>query len=419
MAPCQPKPIKILLVSDVHFGKLAACPEFALLGSSSVHPIQGAMPMKNHLISIVKGMLPIPQALFAMGDLTSIASPSEFQGSVAALREIAEGVGISQKNVLFTFGNHDVDWRLCLLANPAEQFPKDDLYHYVAAHAGDLFVKNPADFAAGPLPGSGVFRHENFTLFVLNSGSFCVSDQKYQHGKLGEGQLKWLEEVLHEGADEPGWRILMVHHHPFNYRYPTICGDISTLEEGAELVELAGKNGIDFVCHGHRHHPKILTQICVSWKKPVTYFCAGSLAVNEKERNNGQIPNLFHILSLETRLPNNGAFGSIQTFEYAASDGWRPINNCKETPLEHIHYFGALKTESELHDYAKDFLSERARLASRTPGNPVMLPTFADLPPELRCQPLKDLNYLIQQVAREIDLRSVGAYPEEIALFPK
>jgi 3',5'-cyclic AMP phosphodiesterase CpdA len=419
MSILAPKPIRLLLISDVHFGKLAATPEFALSGHNALHPIQGAVSMKKHLIQTVKGIIPIPQALLVLGDLTSIASPSEFRGSVHAVIEIAGGVGINEENVIFTFGNHDVDWRICSLATPTGQFPKDEFYNTIAAHAGNFFAENPPTFENGLLPGSGVFVNDDFELFVLNSGHFCVSDQDYRHGKLGEDQLKWLDFVLQRDTPLPKWRILMVHHHPFNYPYPTLAKDISTLEEGAELVELAGRRGIDFVCHGHRHHPKISTQMAATWKGPVTYFCAGSLGVNETERNNGQIPNLFHVVSLESRLSNGAAFGSVQTFEYAASEGWRQIRNTKETPLDHIQYFGVIATASELSAFAKNFLLPYANRTNSGSRGSVMLPSYTDLPPEFRCQACNDLNTLLQRAARDAGCKTVGLYPGEVALMPR
>jgi 3',5'-cyclic AMP phosphodiesterase CpdA len=410
-----PKPIRLLLISDVHFGALSVSPEFGLLAAR--HPIPAAVPMKDHLIEVVQGSGPPPEALVALGDLTSIGSPSEFKGSVAAIQEIAKRAGIDEEMVLFTFGNHDVDWRVCSLAMATEKFPKDPHYNEIGARVGDVFVKNPPGFQEGPLPGSGVFEHPDFSLFVLNSGHFCVSDQDYRHGKLGKEQLCWFEAALNSNS-YGRWRILMVHHHPFNYRYPTPATDISTLEEGAELVDLAGRHGVDFVCHGHRHHPKLSTQQETSWQKPVTFFCAGSLAVNETERNNGQIPNLFHIVSFTSRLQNGGAYGNVQTFEYAASEGWRAIRNTKETPLDHVQYFGALATTTQLRDLAKALILNETNKPSEANGS-IMLPAFSDLGPEMKCQPLKELNTLIKDVSLEAGWKLIGAYPEEVALMRK
>ncbi len=81
-----------------------------------------------------------------------------------------------------------------------------------------------------------------------------------------------------------------MHHHPFNYPFPTISEDISQIKEGVEFIELAEKNGVDFVIHGHRHHPKVKTVLPEGYA-PITYFCAGSPSVNAEHRSNGEIPN--------------------------------------------------------------------------------------------------------------------------------
>lgn len=409
-----PNPIRLLLVSDVHFGALAVSPEFGLVATR--HPIPAAVSMKDHMVETVSSG-PRPQALIVLGDLTSIGSPSEFKGGVAAIQDIAKRTGIDEQMVVFTFGNHDVDWRVCALATSTERFAKDLHYNEIGARVGDVFVRNPPDFQQGPLPGSGVFEHPDFKLFVLNSGYFCFSEQDYRHGKLGKDQLSWFEAALGKSDSSGQWRIVMVHHHPFNYPYPTLAKDISTLEEGAEFVDLVGRHGVDFVCHGHRHHPKLSTQQQNSWQKPVTFFCAGSLAVNETERYSGQIPNLFHIVSLESRLPNGGAYGNVQTFEYAASEGWRAIRNSKETPLDPTQHFGALATTAQLKDMAEAII--RNEVSKPQQSSSIMLPAFVNLPPELKCRALKELNEIVKEGSLKIGWRIIGAYPEDVVLMPR
>ena len=72
----------------------------------------------------------------------------------------------------------------------------------------------------------------------------------------------------------------MLHHHPFNYPYPTLGRDISLLDEGAELLDISGKAGINLICHGHRHHPKAHNEQRDDWKNAITFICAGSFSVN-------------------------------------------------------------------------------------------------------------------------------------------
>jgi hypothetical protein len=412
------EPLTLLLLSDIHFGKLTAFPQHTC-GIPVAHAIKDAVPMKPHLVHTLKSLGLAPDAILVLGDLTSIASPSEFQGSEKFVRSIAAEIGIDQKMVFFTFGNHDVDWRVSSLGKETPGFSKDSAYEHVASSMGSLFVANPPKLMPGPLSGSGVFANERFTLFVANSGYYCVSEQDYRHGKLGHEQMVWLERAFTDHADDSKWRMLMIHHHPFNYPYPTLTGDISTLEEGADLLAMTGKHGIDFVCHGHRHHPKLKTTFENSWKRPVTFFCAGSFGVKESERNHGQIPNLFHIVRLETRLPNGALFGHIRSFEYAASEGWRAIRNTKETPLDAVQWFGALVTDAELEDHARNFLSFYISSLSDQQHASVMLAGYDQLPPELRCQPLHGLNLLLKDIAGTLNCKVLGKYPDEVAIRKK
>jgi 3',5'-cyclic AMP phosphodiesterase CpdA len=412
----QPKKLKLLIFSDIHFGKFACFPEFSINGNGVLHPITNAVQADHHLVKTVKSLGSRPDAILILGDLTSIASPAEFVGSVKMVKKIADSLGISTDKVFYTFGNHDVDWRICSLGDAATDFQKDELYNHVAASLGALFVNNPASIKPGPLPGSGVVAEEDFTLFIANSGFHCTSDQEYRHGKIGAKQLEWLESEFSKNTNMTGWRVLMVHHHPFNYPYPTYSPDISTLADGSELIDLVGKHQIDFVCHGHRHHPKIKTQFESTWNRPATFFCAGSLAVNETHRNKGQIPNLFHIVNFENRLQTGGAYGHIQTFEFASSEGWRPIMNTSETPLDHLHYFGSLLTETEFEKHVELFLNTIAAKIPNGYTGSHLLPAHVDLPEELKCCTLEKLNKTIREMAPKVGCRVIGKYPDDVGI---
>lgn len=410
------KAIKFLILSDIHFGKLTAFPQMAVENQKFLHPIKDAVPMTENLIETVKRLGRLPDAILVLGDLTSIASPAEFVGSQKFVKSVASMLGINEKMVFFTFGNHDVDWRVCSLGKEAGGFHQDGNYNAVASAIGGLFVPNPAGLLNGPVSGCGVFEHDDFSLFIANSGHQCISDQDYRHGKLGLEQLRWLESEFAKPTRGKKWRVLMVHHHPFNYPYPTLTGDISTMEEGAELIALVGEHKIDVVCHGHRHHPKVRTLFENSWKQPATFFCAGSFGVQESERNHGQIPNLFHLLSLNQRLQNGGCFGSIQTFEYAASEGWRAIRNMKETPLDHVQWFGTLMTEEEFRIQLTEFLRLQANDVINGSKSTVMLPPHQELPVEFRCYSMQILNEMLKKLASEVNCKIIGRYPEDVAL---
>jgi 3',5'-cyclic AMP phosphodiesterase CpdA len=407
------KPFTFLVLADIHFGQFSDSPEFRLGAERRVDSSTKRKSRRDGLVAAVNKLAEKPTAIFVPGDLTSIASPGEFKGCVDIVYRIACDIGISSENIFFTYGNHDINWRICELGVETPQFPADTAYERVAATIGELFAPMENCLMEGPVPGSGVFEANGNIVFVLNSGAFCVAKQAYRHGRLGSDQLQWLETALKKYSSGDRWRLLMVHHHPFNYTYATPIEDVSCIEEGAEVVDLAGQYGIDFLFHGHRHHPRLFTQSRTQWNCPMTFFCAGSVAVNAHHRDLGLIPNLFHVVSLQKRLHNRAAFGNVTSFEFTI-DGWKPVRDCPATPLDHVHWFGSLVSNIETDKAIKSFLEQ---MLGANPSIPVMLPKREALPPELLCCSLADLNSRLSVIAQQYGLRVVGKYPDDISLL--
>lgn len=401
-----------LVLADIHFGKFANSREFGLNQNTSGYASSKRLSSVDSLITTILKLEDKPTAILVPGDLTSIASPSEFEGCIKLTIEIAKKLDISSDNIFFTYGNHDVDWRICALKNETAGFSTDHNYNHVAAMVGSLYTPVKNRIKEGPVPGSGVFRTEDHTIFILNSGFYCVADQIYRHGSLGSEQLKWFEEVLKQYSSDTGWKILMVHHHPHNYKYPTPINDISCIEEGAEVVNLAGHYGVDLVCHGHRHHPRLFTEMETNWKKPMTFICAGSVAVNALHRDNGLIPNLFHVVSLRKRLANKAAFGKVTSFEFT-TEGWKPVSYKEATPLDHVHHFGALVSDCEADEAAKSFLLS---IISSLEVKSTELPAMRDLPDALLCCSLEQLNNRLSRLAQGSGYLMYGKYPDSVMI---
>lgn len=404
--------LTFLVLSDIHFGVYAVASELTSQSSKNAGAQSHTKSICDALVSKVLELEDRPTALLVPGDLTSIASPSEFNGCVQTVLDIANKLSIRRENVYCTYGNHDVDWRICSLATESKQFVADTRYEHVAATVGSLYCPVQNYSEPGPLPGSGLFQTDHFNLFVANSGYYSTKTQELRHGRLGVEQFKWLSASMERHHCRQRWQILMLHHHPFNYTYPTPIEDVSCVEEGAEIVDLAGRFGIDLICHGHRHHPRLFTQLQNGWLRPVTFFCAGSVGVDARHRDSGRIPNLFHVVSLKTRLAQGGAYGSITSFEYA-SDGWRGIRDCPETPLDHVHWFGAVTTADQSRDAVQRFIRDQTAEGDTQ----IFLPIHDLLPPEIKCCRLEVLNAILKEQAPGRGYRVVGKYPEEVALF--
>jgi hypothetical protein len=144
----------------------------------------------------------------------------------------------------------------------------------------------------------------------------------------------------------------------------------------------------------------------------MTFFCAGSVAVNPQHRDSGLIPNLFHVVSLKKRLANRAAFGNVTSFEFT-TEGWMPLNNKVATPLDHIHWFGSLVSMSETDNAIRSFIQG---LINPPSSKLVMLPARETLPAELMCCSLGQLNSRMSAIAQEFGFQLLGKYPEDAGL---
>lgn len=413
--PYKLQELTFLLLSDIHFGASSFSPDFALEKNPPKHQVSGAVPMKASLIEVLSGN--DFKTILVSGDLTSTGGPSEFDACVKVVQEIAGNLSVPGENVFFAFGNHDVDWRISRLGTEEGQVP-DHLYFRIAGAVGPIFIQNKFSYKDGPTPGSGVFERNEFILYIINSGFFCSNNQNYRHGFLGSEQIEWLKCAITKFRGDPRWQILLLHHHPHNYSYPTHTEDISCLQEGAELLDLIGQSSLDIVCHGHRHHPILYTMMRNGWRAPVTFVCAGSLAVNAVERRLGEIPNLFHVVNLNSRTDSDAAKGTVKSYRYITSKGWIPIEYSAEVPMEPIQPFGSIATETEQREDAQRMIA--ALLKMNPDAFFVDLPPFFSLPYSLQCMSSHKLNALIREVAFISFARKViGRYPDEQTVIRK
>jgi predicted phosphodiesterase len=413
--PCAdyPMPISLLILSDIHFGRLSCSNDFAL-PPNNPNEFQNAVSMKASLIE--KAANSAVDAIVVTGDLTSVASPAEFIGAVQAVDEIRNGCGVAPENVFFTFGNHDTNWRICRLGDDTPAFPSDAEYSRVGAEIGNLFAPNVACANRGPIPGSGLFQRELFELIVLNTGYYCTNDQAVKHGRLGAEQLAWVTAVLAQPGDRNKWRIVVLHHHPFNLPYPMPGLDISTLEEGPELCAMMAASGVDFVVHGHRHHPVLTTELRPGWASPISFLCAGSVAVSANHRYGGEIPNLFHIVVLEGRGPHNAATGVVKSFAYSAFTGWTPVARRAAVPLDGEQRFGSCATSGE---QRQEVVNSAQAALNASADMFVPLPEYGHLPLAIRCMGIDELCDVLASVAIDLNCNVVGAYPAPVYLRRK
>lgn len=346
--------IHIGFISDIHFGKLARTKEFAVPGCEIKDKSESSSSFKEGMIKVFSEHK--IKYLFIAGDLTSTGSPQEYYYCEKKILELAQDIGLSPDKIICCLGNHDVDWSISSLAETVNNEEMDlctldiirDKYQLISANTGKICMKSlvNTNMIGWEAPFSGIWAGEDFIAFILNSGWYSSKSQKVSHGKLGKEQLMWFEGEVRKYTDDKRKKIVMLHHHPFNYMYPNPVADFSAVEEGSELLEIIGTNGIDLVLHGHRHHPRAITKMENGWKHPVSFVCAGSLAVNSEHRSDGEIKNTLHIIGINDNSPTI----ELYNYQYTNATGWSPMEAIDDinTPMDYRMYMGKIYTEEEM-----------------------------------------------------------------------
>lgn len=399
--------MRIGLLGDIHFGKDSRTMEFAVPGVPPTDHTEGGHSLKDGVAELLREKS--VDFIFVTGDLTSTGSPLEFSLCHKKISEIAEASNVEASNVLICAGNHDIDWNVTKLGDQPEQdseeFPRNEnikAYQRVASNICDMFFSKDVPFTeTGPAPLSGVLKLDNIEVYVLNSGWMCSHKKEHKHGRLGEKQLEWFEEASATHSEK--WKIVLLHHHPFNYPYPDIWHDTSTLEEGSELVDIAAKNGIQLICHGHRHHPKAINDRRAGWNHAITFICAGSLSVNAGHR--GDVPNVCHIITLDEHA-DHGKYILLETYQFSQGEGWHPVGaECKEVPMDPMMLFHR--------PHEEDALETLLKSSALTNDDTISFPEWKDLPIPLRTKTYSSINQLIHNVY-ESDYDIIGEIPKKV-----
>jgi len=395
-----------LILSDIHYGDLAHLENFGKRGSASDTDLE--LIAKGVVHRLKKEGKSI-DFLFVLGDLTSRGSPGEFADVNRFITILRGLLNLSEKEVFVTYGNHDVDWKISGIEKEDSEY--HSAYCETAANLGGLFISQQCPTYEGPVIGCGVTHLVGIDLVSLNSGIECYDDQKIKHGKLGTVQYDWLKNDLAKCLREDTTKVVILHHHLLSLPYSNPHFDISALEEGANVIEHLGSLGIDLVLHGHRHHPIAHTESRTTWKKPITFFCAGSFGVGASERESGRLPNTIHTIKIN-KFSKGAAFeGMVETYELDSTSEWVYLNEKNnEYSLNQKQWVGLADAAQKADADIQILLDEASKLLESEQF--FSLPPYNDLSHSLRCLNYNLLNESIQNKAHEIGLTITGDYPK-------
>lgn len=223
--------MRILHFTDLHLFRppgLRALLSKRLLGTANLYLARRVDHFSQRSIELlVQAVLEqAPDVCVCTGDLTGMASPSEFED----IREILQPV-LDRFPVFMVPGNHDV-------------------------YTGGAARERRFEKHFGTWSGGGEYpalqRHGALSVVGLD----CTRPHPLlASGRLPAIQLEGLERLLASGVLDDSFTILLLHY-PLRDRHGEPYGSAARHLINARDVEavIAGRAGIDLILHGHEHH---------------------------------------------------------------------------------------------------------------------------------------------------------------------
>ena len=175
------------------------------------------------------------------GDLTHIGLPREFREAADWLAKLGK-----PQDVTVVPGNHDAYVRESWRATFAQWSPYmrgDDAGSATNRSAGSAAGR--ANEADSTFPTLRVRRH----VALIGLSTALPSAPFLATGRLGEGQLARLDNLLAETGAAGFFRIVLLHHPPGRH---TVRWRKS-LRDGAALRDILARRGAELTLHGHAH----------------------------------------------------------------------------------------------------------------------------------------------------------------------
>jgi 3',5'-cyclic AMP phosphodiesterase CpdA len=291
--PDMPRPITLLHVSDIRFGRNHCFGSLALSSDDTFDTLLARL--RDDLHSLEREHKLRPDMLVLSGDLAERGFPTEFDNVLQFVEGLTEQLQLPRNQVVLIPGNHDINHKACEAyfnhceANEGEPkapfWPK--WHHYVQFF--DRFYRDYPDITFTENKPWTMFPMPEIKLVVagLNS-TIRESHRDTDHfGYLSEAQLRWFADKLAPYKQE-GWFSIAVLHH--NIRHGPVADD-ENLRDADALQRVLGP-AINLILHGHTYDGKL------DWLPPkIPILATGSAAVIQQVGPE-EISNQYQIVQI-------------------------------------------------------------------------------------------------------------------------
>jgi len=185
----------------------------------------------QQLVARIEALEPKPDLVIHTGDITNDGEVADYEAAMDCLSQLSMPVFV-------TLGNHD---------------------RREAARVGLNALPG--------IPGSGPFAYaiEDFPVRIVMADTLV---EGAPHGKLGQAQLRWLDDTLRAAPDKP--TLIGLHHPPFDTGIGFM--DQIGLHDKSALAEVvAGQTQVKGVLAGHVHRP-----FTAAFAGTIAMICPGS-----------------------------------------------------------------------------------------------------------------------------------------------
>ncbi len=341
------RPLVLILLSDIQIGKFGFTPK------NRSEQRAFTISLINHIKSTydkIPGLKP-RYYLFALGDLTSTATPAEYTVVTEELIRIASILNIKRKDIHLCPGNHDYSFdlsknettklqRFMSYANFHNEFyTKPHILESYPTLKGELGSSKQIDvtdslfsevinerYIDGNKPEEMNYYHidDELNLEILSFNSACKCDHtdEFKFGSFPR------EEILAKykfSSESKNVRIIIGHH---NFESMS-KSDISPLRNSRELKQFLFENNFNFLFHGHQHYFELKKWLHEEREVKVIGCGATSASKEELPRGDNQI----------TSVLLNEIFCSIRSHVFDnVNKSWKVDYCLKHSPISNMQY---------------------------------------------------------------------------------
>jgi len=323
--------LRILHVSDIHFGKNHICNPADPTASRSGIPslaslIRGDLKSVDWESSVwaiqQEGLEPTPLLIAATGDLTQKADPSEFDEACEFLRNLQVhsvlGTQIEPRHLFVVPGNHDVVFDR---PEPEHRFqPYCGFYNklFKSLQPEQRGFARPED--AVSLTQVHAFPESQFLVAEINSCYYVQSETiDESRGQVSADAIASLRRQLEQHVDKQWIKIALVHHHPVLLPTFVEAGrGYDSIVNGYSLLCLLREHGFQLILHGHKHHPQVFSYDPESaWAPPDTavsqLIVAGGSCGSSALPEGSQKCNTYNLITVKWNPEANQARVQVVT----------------------------------------------------------------------------------------------------------